>query len=153
MTNTQIVREVEELLQPILLRAELELWDVEFVQEGGSWYLRIFIDKPAGINHEDCVLVSESIDPLLDEKVPVGRPYTLEVSSPGLERPLKKPADFARYLGELITVTTFSAVAGRKKFTARLTGVNPDGVLVELEGRETALAYPQIASARLKVTF
>ena len=150
MTSTQIVREVERLLQPVLLGAGLELWDVEFVKEGGAWFLRIFIDKPEGIDHEDCRFVSESIDPLLDEKVPVGRSYTLEVSSPGIERPLKKVTDFERFVGSNIAVSTFGAINGRKKVEGNLKAVNPGGILLEINGTDVPIPFKQIASARLK---
>ena len=153
MTSSQIVREVERLVRPVAEQAGLELWDVEFANENNRWYLRIFIDKPGGVDHEDCRFVSEKIDPLLDEEVPVGHSYTLEVSSPGVERPLKKVTDFERYLGSEIRVTTFANVNGRKKNEGRLTGVDPDGVLVVIDDKPVAIPFKQIVSARLKVVF
>ena len=141
------------MARPIVEELGLSLWDVEFVKEGGSWYLRIFIDKPAGIDHEDCRFVSESIDTLLDEKVPVGHSYTLEVSSPGIERPLKKTADFVRFTGHNIAISTFAPIDGQKKFTGCLKDVLPEGITVEVNNKAIQIAFEQIASARLAVVF
>ena len=155
MTNSsQIVHKVEQILAPILQQADFELVDVEFVKEGGQWYLRIFIDKPEGINHEDCRFVSASIDPLLDEQVQVTHSYTLEVSSPGLERPLKKLTDFERFSGRNVAISTFAPVDGQKKFEGRLKDVHPEkGIVVEVNSKEISVSFEQIASARLTVTF
>ena len=153
MTNAQILKKVEEILLPVVDEAGLELVDVEYTKEGDRRYLRIFIDKPEGITHEDCSYVSERIDPLLDEKVPIAQAYTLEVSSPGLERPLKKPADFQRFAGRDVNITTFNAIAGSKKHTGVLKGLKEQSVVVAIGGVEHEIALEQIASARLAFRF
>ena len=153
MANEQILRKVEGILLPVVEQAGLELVDVEYTKEGGRWYLRIFIDKPEGITHEDCCYVSEQIDPLLDEKVPMSQAYTLEVSSPGIERPLKKLADFQRFAGKEAVISTFMAIDGRKKFTGTLKGVREHYIIVEIDNIEQEIALEQIASARLAFTF
>src|SRR5665647_974104 len=107
MAKTKIVEQVEEIITPCVQESGLELVDVEFVKEGGSWYLRIYIDKPGGIGLEDCGRLSQKIDRLLDEKDPIPQSYYLEVSSPGIERPLKKISDYNRFAGELALITTF----------------------------------------------
>ena len=150
--KSQIVQNVEQILIPILEQTDLELVDVEFVKEGGRWYLRIFIDKPAGINHEDCRFVSESIDELLDGIMPVTHSYTLEVSSPGIERSLKKVADFERFTGHNVAISTFAPIDGKRKFEGCLKSVRPDeGILIEAYDKEIFVTFDQIASARLAI--
>ena len=102
MAKTKTVEIVEELITPLVQESGFELVDVEFVKEGGSWYLRIFIDKPGGIGIEACGYLSQKIDRLLDEKDPIPQSYYLEVSSPGLERPLKKLSDYSRFAGKMV---------------------------------------------------
>jgi len=149
----RIVKLVQQMALPVAQEAGMELVDVEFQKEGGRWYLRIFIDKPQGINHEDCRLISEKIDRLLDEKDPIPHSYVLEVSSPGVERPLKSLADFNRFSGKLVNIVTFAPVNGRKKFRGRLKGVQIADVVIDMEGVELFIPLEQIASARLAAEF
>ena len=151
--NEKITQKVIQILLPVTDQAGLELVDVEFVKEGGRWYLRIFIDKPEGVNHEDCRFVSESIDALLDDIVPLTYKYYLEVSSPGIDRPLKSIADFERFTGKNIVVSTYTPIDGKKKFDGLLRGVRDRKVLIETGGKELEIVYEQIASARLAVMF
>ncbi len=154
MGKNKVVAAVEELATPLVTGLGLELVDVEYVREGGRWYLRIFIDKPGGVTLDDCQAVSESLDPLLDEMDPIPHSYHLEVSSPGIERPLKKPADFERFSGRRVQVTTFTPQDGQKKFTGRLEGLRNEMVVLTLDdGRERYIPLPQVASARLKASW
>jgi len=153
VAGQRIVKLVQQLALPITQEVGVELVDVEFLKEGGRWYLRIFIDKPQGINHEDCRLVSEKIDRLLEEKDPIPHSYILEVSSPGIERPLKSLADFNRFSGKLVNITTFAPVNGRKKFRGRLKGVRVADVVIDMEGVELFIPLEQISSARLALEF
>jgi ribosome maturation factor RimP len=153
MAKTNIVEKVEEIITPCVQESGLELVDVEFVKEGGSWYLRIFIDKPGGIDLEDCGQLSQKIDRLLDEKDLIPQSYHLEVSSPGIERPLKKISDYNRFAGELALITTFVPFDGKKKITGRITAARGDDIVIDSDGKELSIPFRQVASARLKVEF
>lgn len=149
MASEQVVKQVRQIALPIVQEAGMELVDVEFLKEGGHWYLRVFIDKPDGINHEDCRFVSEKIDKLLDEKVQVAHEYNLEVSSPGIERPLNKLEDYQRFIGNNAIITTFAPINGRKKFNGCLQGIRGGNVVIDIDGAELLVSLEQIASARL----
>lgn len=149
MANHQVAQLVQQLVLPITQEYGIELVDVEFLKEGAGWYLRIYIDKPEGISHDDCSYVSERIDRLLDEKVAIDHAYTLEVSSPGIERPLKKVEDYNRFTGKIAVLTTFAPIEGQKKFSGCLKGIRADKVMIEIAGKELAIPFKQIASARL----
>ncbi|MCL6611895.1 MAG: ribosome maturation factor RimP [Peptococcaceae bacterium] len=153
MANNSVAAVVENLSVPVVEELGLELVDVEYVKEGGRRILRVYIDKPGGVSHEDCEAVSKRLDALLDEEDPIPQSYYLEVSSPGLERPLKKPGDFQRFNGRMIRVTTFAALEGRKKFTGRLAGVEEGSLVLEEEGNRVSIPLNQVASARLHVEF
>ena len=107
-------QKTEEILLPIVEKNGFELWDVEYVKEGGNWYLRAYIDKPGGINVEDCEVVSRELSDILDEKDYIDEAYILEVSSPGLGRPLKKEKDFARSIGKEVEIRTYRMVDKQK---------------------------------------
>ena len=131
----------------------LDLVDVEYVREGSVWFLRFFLDKRGGITLDDCASVSRAIDPLLDEKLDIPDTYCLEVSSPGLERPLKKPADFLRYMGEPVEVTLYKARDGIKRFEGDLTGYGEDGTLTirTLVGEESTFTKEDTARVKRAV--
>ncbi|MFZ5634824.1 MAG: ribosome maturation factor RimP [Bacillota bacterium] len=153
MVKKSVSAVVENISAPVVEELGLELVAVEFVKEGGRWILRVYIDKPGGVGHNDCEAVSHRLDTLLDEKDPIPHSYTLEVSSPGIERPLKKPGDFQRFSGHMVNVTTFAPLEGSRKFTGKLGGVEGDAVILEEEGRKTAIPFDQVASAKLLVKF
>lgn len=153
MKKLRITEQVEEMTKPIVTSLELELVEVEYIKEGANWYLRVFIDKPEGVDLDDCQAVSEQLSKLLDEKDPVPNPYILEVSSPGIERPLKKPEDYQRFAGQLITVKTFMSIDGKKNFTGKLVGLNGNEVVLEIDNQQLSLPLNKIASARLAVEF
>ena len=123
----------EELLIPILEKYEFELVDVEYVKEAGTWYLRAYIDKPGGIAINDCEVVSRELSDLLDQKDFIDDSYILEVSSPGLGRPLKKERDFARSIGAEVEIRTYRMVEGRKEFTGVLEEYDSESVTVSYE--------------------
>ncbi len=153
MSNLKIVRQVEELVKPIVDALDLELVDVEFVKEGSQWYLRVYIDKPGGVDIDDCQAVSERLDVLLDEKDPIPQSYILEVSSPGIERPLKKPEDYRRFAGSLVTVNTYAPIDGKKSFTGNLIGLHDDGVHLDVDGKRVVIPKDKISLTRLAVEF
>ena len=111
----KIVELVTEIAKPIVEAQGCELWDVEYVSEGGQWFLRIYIDKADGVSIEDCEAVSRAVDPILDEKDPIPGSYHFEVCSAGLERVLKRPSDFQKYLGSPITVKLYRPRNGMKE--------------------------------------
>ncbi|HYG60905.1 MAG TPA: ribosome maturation factor RimP [Symbiobacteriaceae bacterium] len=149
---------VEEVARPLAEERGLELVDVELVREGANRYLRVYIDKEGGVSFEDCEAVSRAADARLDDIWP-NPPYDyFEVSSPGLERPLKRDADFARYAGHAVAIATYAPVDGQKSFVGTLVGLVDDRVVIRVtEGKaagiEIALDRKQVASARLHVDF
>lgn len=126
-----------------------ELVDVEFVKEARNWYLRYYIDKPGGVNLDDCQKVSEQISRQLDIIDPIPYNYMLEVSSPGIERPLKKDEDFIRFIGSYVEIKTFQPIEGKKVFTGELIDFSSDVVTIADE-KHCQIPKDKIASAKLK---
>lgn len=151
-SNTE--KKVLPLLEPIVEEKGLELVDLEFVKEGANWYLRVYIDKEGGVTIDDCEAVSRLLEEKMDEADPIEQAYILEVSSPGIDRPLKKPADFERFQGEIIDVKLYQAKDGRKQFQGRLAGY-ADGVITLEEENGNRLEFEQkdTASVKLAVIF
>ena len=144
----------EELLIPILEKYEFELVDVEYVKEAGTWYLRAYIDKPGGIAINDCEVVSRELSDLLDQKDFIDDSYILEVSAPGLGRPLKKERDFARSIGAEVEIRTYRMVEGRKEFTGVLEEYDSESVTVSYEdGTKQNFDRKEIALIRLAFDF
>ncbi len=147
-------RKTEAILQPIVDANGFELVDVEYVKEGGNWYLRAYIDKPGGITVDDCELVSRAASDILDEQDFVEESYIFEVSSPGLGRPLKKDKDFARSIGEEVEIHTFRPIERRKDFAGILRGFDESSVTIELDDeKEMQIARADIALIRLAFDF
>lgn len=144
----------EELLEPIVAGFGFELVDVEYVKEGGTWYLRAYIDKPGGITVDDCEAVSRRFSDILDEKDYIEDSYVFEVSSPGLGRPLKKEKDFARSIGEEVEIRTYRAVDRQKEFTGLLKAYDKDTVTILYEDdTEQIFQRTDIALIRLALDF
>jgi ribosome maturation factor RimP len=125
-----------EIAVPIVRKHSFELVDVEYVKECTNWYLRIYIDKPGGITIDDCQVVSEELSKKIDDRDPVKQSYFLEVSSPGLERPLKTERDFERYKGEKVLVKLYEPVAGEKEFKGKLEGLVEGKIVINKNGNE-----------------
>lgn len=143
-----VAREAEQ----IIAGTDLELVDVEYVRER-DWYLRVFIEKEGGVGLEDCQAVSEKLSKVLDAKDPIADNYLLEVSSPGLDRVLKKDADFVRYKGRDVDVHFFKPRDGMKMIVAVLVGKSGDTVRLSVDGAETDIERKEIAQIRLHVDF
>ena len=144
----------EKLLGPILEENHFDLVDVEYVKEGGSWYLRAYIDKPGGITVDDCEIVNRALGDLLDEEDFIEDSYILEISSPGLGRPLKKERDFARSLGEEVEIRTYRMVNKQKEFRGILKAYDKDTVTIEEEeGQDQIFERENIALIRLAFDF
>lgn len=147
-------QKTEALLMPLMEAHQFELVDVEFVKEAGTWFLRAYIDKPGGITIDDCEVVSRALSDLLDEKDFIEEAYILEVSSPGLGRPLKKDKDFDRSLGESVEVRLFKAIDKQKEFTGILKAWDKDTVTLEFEDEaELVIERAKIALIRLAFDF
>ena len=129
----------------------MELIDVEYVKEGAEWYLRLFLDKDSetGIDLDDCELISRAFSDMLEVEDPITQAYRLEVSSPGIERPLKRTKDFVRFQGEKIQVKTFSEVAGRKQFIGVLQETTEDVVTIDVDGTVIQIPREKISKANL----
>lgn len=148
----RIEKIVMDLALPVVEEAGLELWDVEYVTEGGQRYLRLYLDGPDGVDLEACERVSRAMDPILDEKDPVPDSYIFEVGSAGCERQLKRPSDFARFMGSNVEVKLYSAADGAKQWVGTLVGYEDGDVIIDAGG-EHRFTKKQVASVRLRVEF
>lgn len=142
----------EELIMPLIKEHSFELVDVEFVKEGSDWYLRLYIDKEGGITINDCELVSRALSDMLDQEDYISESYILEVSSPGLGRPLKKDKDFNRSIGSEVEVRLFRAIEKKKEFTGVLKSFDKENVTIELEN-ETELVIERSNIALIRLAF
>ena len=144
---------VAEFARPIVEAHGCELWDVEYVREGSDYFLRLYLDKEGGVNIDDCEAVSRAVDPILDEKDPIPGSYHFEVCSAGLERVLKRPSDFQRFLGSPITVKLYRPRNGLKEIPCVLKGYDAGKLTVEA-GKETiTFEKSEVAQVRLRVEF
>ncbi len=144
---------MKELAIPILEREALELVDIEFKREVRGWVLRIYIDKEGGVSLNDCTLVSQQLGDVLDVEDPIDTPYILEVSSPGLTRPLKGTKDYQRYIGRLVKIKTYKEIYGKKVFIGELSGLKEGIVNIKIDKKVYEIPYGLIASAHLEVDF
>ncbi|PID55961.1 ribosome maturation factor [candidate division KSB3 bacterium] len=158
--NSSILESVKTLVEPIIRSRQLELVDVEFKHEGPANYLRIFIDKSEGVTLDDCQDVSRECELVLDVENIIQTQYILEISSPGLDRPLKKLEDYLRFQGHLVKIKTYRPIDGQKTFLGYLRGVSEEGretplmvILATQDGQEYHIPYDMIGSARLEVEF
>ena len=144
---------VESFAKPIVEEHGCSLWDVEYVREGAERILRVYIDKEGGVDIADCEAISRAMDPILDEQDPIAESYTFEVSSAGLERPLKRPSDFARFMDAAVTVKLYRPRNGLKEIPGILRGYEDGKVTVEA-GKETiTFEKSEVALVRLRVEF
>ena len=144
---------VWELAEPVVKENGCELWDVEYVREGSEYFLRLYIDKDGGVDINDCEAISRAVDPILDEKDPIPGSYHFEVCSAGLERVLKRPSDFQKYLGSPITVKLYRPRNGMKEIPCVLRAYE-DGRLTVEAGKETVtFEKSEVALVRLRVEF
>ena len=149
----KVTETVRELALPVVEEQGCKLWDVEYVREGADYILRVAIDKEGGVDIDDCEAVSRAVDPVLDEKDPIPESYRFEVCSAGLERPLKRPSDFERYMGAAVLVKLYKPRDGRKEFSGTLTGYADGNVTVTVDGRELTFEKSEVALVRLRVEF
>ena len=141
------------LAGPVAAQQGCEIWDVEYVKEAGSRYLRVYIDKPDGVSIQDCEDFSRALDPILDEADPIPDSYIFEVSSAGAERQLKRPSDFAQFMGASVTVRLYSAKNGSKEHTGTLRGYEDGAVSIETPAGMQRFEKNEVAMVRLHVDF
>jgi ribosome maturation factor RimP len=138
-----------ELLQPVVVNLGCELWELEYAARSGGGLLRLYIDSPQGITLEDCERVSRAVSEAMDAEDPITGHYTLEVSSPGLDRVLRTAEHFARFNGERVRVETITAVNGRKRFAGRLAEVSEGQIALDVDGSLIRLPIGGIHKARV----
>ncbi len=159
MTRIDVAARVAELATPLAGSLGLELVDVEYRQEGGRMVLRLFIDREGGVSLDDCAAVSRELSEILDVEDVIRGRYNLEVSSPGLDRPLKKPSDYDRFAGRLVKIRTFELLADdagnkRKTFVGELIGLEEGVVRLKLkEGQTAGIPLAKVAKANLEFEF
>ena len=153
MTKSEIEKKTEEYILPILDELHFILWDVEFVKEGGEYFLRAYIDKEGGISLDDCTEVSRRMNDILDSDEYIDVPYTFEVSSPGLTRVLKKDRELQNSIGRDVDVTTYQKIDGAKEFTGILKSFDKDHVLLSFGDSEMNFDRKNISKIRLSPDF
>lgn len=148
----KIVNAISALAAPVVENLGFELWNVEYVKEAGSWFLRVYIDKPGGVAIDDCEAVSRALDPILDTQDALfPGPYTFEVSSAGAERHLRRPSDFERFIGHLVEVKLYQSKNGRKEFLGHLKAYADGDVTIDAYGSELAFTKGEVAAVRLRI--
>jgi len=151
--DEKIIDNVSQILNSLLGEKGLELFDIQYRREGRGKILRIFIDKQGGVTIGDCTEISRELSTILDVHDIVPGPYTLEVSSPGLDRPLKKPGDFERFKGRRVKIRTIRDIEERRVFVGRLLDFMNDIASVEVDGRTYLIPYSEVEKANLELDF
>lgn len=148
---SRIRETVWDLAKPVVEKNGCELWDVEYIKEASTWYLRIYIDKDEGVSITDCENISRELDPILDEADPIVESYVFEVSSAGAERELKRPSDFERYMGENVEVKFYKPIDAKKSVVGKLSGYFDGDVTVDMGTETIKFEKSQIAMVRLRI--
>ena len=151
--QAQIHRQVEEICESLVVSEGMELVDLEYRREGRRWMLRLFIDKEGGVNIDDCARISRELGDLLDVKDVIPQAYVLEVSSPGLNRRIRKKEDFSRFAGQTVQLWLVSPKDGRRKIVGELVGVEGEEVVVTASEGRFSVALEDIARANLIYEF
>jgi len=146
-------QQTEQLLVPIVEAAGVSIYDVEYVKEGNEWYLRAYIDKPGGVDINDCERVSRALSDKLDEADFIQEAYILEVSSPGLGRVLKKDKHLQMSIGETVEIKTYKPIDGQKEFEGSLKAFDKETIVIETDGAEKVLARADVARIALALDF
>ena len=149
----KITEIVESFAKPVVEEQGCTLWDVEYIREGGEWFLRLYIDKVGGVDINDCEAVSRAVDPILDEKDPIPESYHFEVCSAGLERTLKRSGDFEQFMGSAVLVKLYQPKNGSKELKGTLTGYENGNVTIDQAGTSVTLEKKEVALVRLYVEF
>ena len=144
-----IEKQIFAMVEPLAAQVGAELIDVEYIKEAGNWFLRLFIDREPPVDHDLCQAVSELASEALDKNDPIVESYFLEVSSPGLERPLRRESDFKRFTGSSVAVKLYAPLDGRKEFAGTLVGLADEQVIIEQDGTEQSFAQELVAKVHL----
>ncbi len=155
--SESVADQARRLLEPVIVREGFELVEVEWAREGATWVLRLFVDRPGGVTIDHCQELSRTVEPILDVEDFIEPAYNLEVSSPGLDRPLRKPSDFDRFAGQRAHVKTYGPIdtpAGpRKNWTGTLTGFKDGAVEIDVDGTVHRIPLDRIAKAHLEYDY
>jgi ribosome maturation factor RimP len=151
--KARILATVEQMLASFLQENNLELVEIEYVKEAGNYFLRVFVDKEEGIDIDECARVSEFLSTQLDANDPIEEAYFLEVSSPGAERPLKKPSDFIKAVGKYVYIETRDAVSGLHAFEGTLTANDDDKLSIRVGKKSHEISKSNVKTARLAIKF
>ena len=150
---SKITEKVAALAEPVVREEGCSLWDVEYIREAGSWYLRLYIDKEGGVSIDDCERISRRMDPILDEADPIPDSYVFEVGSAGAERQLKRPEDFEQFMGSEVELKLYQPRDGKKLYVGSLAAYDNGDVSLKVGKEEIRFAKAQIAQVKLHVTF
>lgn len=153
MQVKDIILKVEQYVMPIIEENDFELVSTEFVKEANIWYLRIFIDKEGGVSINDCELVSRFLETKLENDDFIEQAYILEVSSPGLDRVLKKDTEFVKYKGRIVDIKLYKPIDKVKNFQGELIGLLGDDIVINIEGKEMKFNKKDVSTCRLAVIF
>ncbi len=149
---SKITEKVAELARPVVEEEGCTLWDVEYVREAGTWFLRVFIDKEGGLGIDDCERISRRLDPMLDEADPIPDSYVFEVGSAGAERELRRPEDFRQFMGSEVEVRLYQPLEGSKAFVGQLKDYSSGDVTITSGSRDMCFEKAKIALVRLHVS-
>ncbi|HPW45810.1 MAG TPA: ribosome maturation factor RimP [bacterium] len=149
MDSAVILTKIEDLVSPVLANLGYELVDREFAVEGGRRILRIYIDRPGGVTIDDCSAASHAVEDLIEVEELIPEKYVLEISSPGINRPLRKREDFERYAGSIVRMKTRNPVGGRSNFKGELVGLSGDDVVVTIDGKNYNVPIAELGKARI----
>ena len=148
----KLTEQVWQFAEPVVQAQGCTVWDVEYVREGADWFLRIYIDKEGGVDIADCEAISRALDPILDEKDPIPTSYPFEVCSAGIERALKRPGDFEKFLGSDVLVRLYRPKDGTKEFPGVLRGYEDGCVTIDYLGKPVTFEKSEVALVRLRAT-
>ncbi len=149
---SKISEKVSALARPVVEEEGCRLWDVEYVREAGSWYLRVYIDKDGGVGIDDCERISRRLDPMLDEADPIPDSYIFEVGSAGAERELKRPSDFEQFMGSEVEVRLYKPLDGKKAFIGTLSAYNEGDIEITAGDRPMSFSKADVAMVKLHVS-
>ena len=153
MAYSKTEKRVWELAEPIAVQEDCFIYDIEYVKEGGVWFLRVYIDKDGGVSLDECEVVSRALSTALDKADPIQQNYYLEVSSPGIERKLKTKEHFDRYIGETIDIGLYKAINKSKQLTGKLISFEDDIITVEVDGESFELSLKETTGVKLHFEF
>ncbi|NMA94737.1 MAG: ribosome maturation factor RimP [Clostridiales bacterium] len=151
MSRGKTEKIAEELALPVAEQLNYEIVDIEYKREGPNWILRYFIDKEGGIGLDDCQKFSTEISTILDREDPIANHYYLEVSSPGLDRPLKRQRDFEKYTGSDVELRLYRAIDNRKKYIGELLGLEDDEICLKVDGEEKRFKRDDVSIVKLVI--